>query len=114
MPLWKSATTTGATLKECHNENPPQPNGIYSLNEDILNSFSCWVVSTQHNIYFFFLGGGGFYGIRIPITFTLKYNILHMNNAKKTIWAFDTGFIHHIIPIIGGHLGYKGGSVGGT
>ena len=37
-----------------------------------------------------------------------------MNNAKKTIWAFDTGFIHHIIPIIGGHLGYKGGSVGGT
>ena len=21
VPLWKSATTTGATLKECHNEN---------------------------------------------------------------------------------------------
>ena len=23
VPLWKSATMTGATLKECHNENPP-------------------------------------------------------------------------------------------
>ena len=23
MPLWKSATTTGATIKECNNENPP-------------------------------------------------------------------------------------------
>ena len=47
MPLWKSATTTGATLKECHYENPPYIFVKYNCQEvitepaisDALNTF---------------------------------------------------------------------------
>ena len=39
MPLWKSATTTGATLKECHNENPPVWNTTFHYKkEDVVDT----------------------------------------------------------------------------